>query len=67
MNFVSSPETFTNLAKDYDGYDSLNAMQKLHEQWRTLPQVTIAKIERYARGGGSEFAMALDMLCVKIL
>jgi enoyl-CoA hydratase/carnithine racemase len=31
------------------------------EQWRTLPQVTIAQIEGRARGGGSELALSLDM------
>jgi enoyl-CoA hydratase/carnithine racemase len=33
----------------------------LMEQWRTLPQVTIAQIEGRARGGGSEFVLALDL------
>jgi enoyl-CoA hydratase/carnithine racemase len=31
------------------------------EQWRTLPQVTIAQLEGRARGGGSEFALSLDL------
>jgi enoyl-CoA hydratase/carnithine racemase len=31
------------------------------ERWRTLPQVTIAKLEGRARGGGSEFALSLDL------
>jgi len=31
------------------------------EDLRRLPQVTIAQIEGYARGGGSEVALALDM------
>lgn len=31
------------------------------EQLRRVPQVTIAQIEGYARGGGSEVALALDM------
>ena len=31
------------------------------ERWRTLPQVTIAQIEGRARGGGSEFALSLDL------
>lgn len=61
MNFVTNPDSFLKLAKDYEGDDSLNPMQKLHEQWRNLPQVTIAKIAGFARGGGSELAMALDM------
>jgi enoyl-CoA hydratase/carnithine racemase len=33
----------------------------LMEQWRTLPQVTIAQIEGRARGGGSEFVLSLDL------
>lgn len=31
------------------------------EGWRTLPKVTIAQLEGCARGGGSEFALSLDM------
>lgn len=31
------------------------------EQWRTLPQVTIAQLEGRARGGGSEFVLSLDL------
>jgi enoyl-CoA hydratase/carnithine racemase len=31
------------------------------ERWRTLGQITIAQIEGRARGGGSEFALSLDM------
>jgi enoyl-CoA hydratase/carnithine racemase len=31
------------------------------ERWRTLPVVTIGVIEGRARGGGSEFALSLDM------
>ncbi len=31
------------------------------EQWRTLPQVTIVQLEGRARGGGSEFALSLDL------
>jgi enoyl-CoA hydratase/carnithine racemase len=33
----------------------------LLERWRTLPKPTIAKVEGRARGGGSEFLLALDM------
>ena len=33
----------------------------IYEQYWTLPKVTIAKIEGAARGGGSEFALSLDM------
>jgi enoyl-CoA hydratase/carnithine racemase len=31
------------------------------ERFRLMPKVTIAQIEGFARGGGSEFALALDM------
>jgi len=39
----------------------LPAMHQILESLRRLPQVTIAQIEGYARGGGSEVALALDM------
>lgn len=39
----------------------LNLMQVVHEEVRSLPQVTIAKISGLARGGGNEFLMTLDM------
>jgi enoyl-CoA hydratase/carnithine racemase len=41
-----------------------NALEFIHvfmERWRTLPQVTIAQLEGRARGGGSEFALSLDL------
>lgn len=40
---------------------SLNAIHLLFERLRRLPQITIAQIEGYARGGGSEFCLACDM------
>jgi enoyl-CoA hydratase/carnithine racemase len=39
----------------------LNGLHRVMERWRTLPQATIAKIAGRARGGGSEFALSLDM------
>jgi enoyl-CoA hydratase/carnithine racemase len=36
-------------------------MQSLNRQFRSLPQVTIAKLAGTLAGGGNEFAMALDM------
>ena len=33
----------------------------LYEAFRTMPKVSIAKLEGIARGGGSEFVLALDM------
>ncbi|MGW3653005.1 enoyl-CoA hydratase/isomerase family protein [Streptomyces sp. NPDC000878] len=40
---------------------ALNFFEELHESYRTLPQVTIAKIAGRTRGGGTEFIMALDL------
>jgi enoyl-CoA hydratase/carnithine racemase len=39
----------------------LSRFAELTERWRTMPKATIAVIEGRARGGGSEFALALDM------
>lgn len=39
----------------------LNLMQVVHEEVRSLPQITIGKLAGLARGGGNEFLMALDM------
>ncbi len=38
-----------------------NGFQQMTERFRRLPQVTIGQIEGRARGGGSEFLLALDM------
>jgi enoyl-CoA hydratase/carnithine racemase len=40
---------------------AINFVHELFERVRKLPQVTIAQIEGYARGGGSEFCLACDM------
>ena len=42
-------------------HDDLSPFHALTEQFRTLPQATIAVIEGICRGGGSEWAMAFDM------
>jgi enoyl-CoA hydratase/carnithine racemase len=42
-------------------HDELSVFHAMTEQFRTLPQATIAVIEGICRGGGSEFAMAFDM------
>lgn len=39
----------------------LPVMHQILERWRRLPQITIARIEGYARGGGSEVSLACDM------
>ena len=41
--------------------DILTGMHPVCEAFRTMPKVSIAKIEGIARGGGSEFVLALDM------
>lgn len=40
---------------------NLEFIHAFMERWRTLPQVTIAQLEGRARGGGSEFALSLDL------
>lgn len=60
MNFVTDPASLMDLA-DAESDPNLNPMQQLHERLRNLPQVTIARLAGFARGGGNEFAMALDM------
>jgi enoyl-CoA hydratase/carnithine racemase len=39
----------------------LSRFAELAERWRTMPKATIAVIEGRTRGGGNEFALALDM------
>ena len=41
--------------------ETLSPFHTMLERWRRLPKPTIAKIAGRARGGGSEFALALDM------
>jgi enoyl-CoA hydratase/carnithine racemase len=45
-----------------DRPEQLEFIHVFMERWRTLPQVTIAQLEGRARGGGSEFALSLDLL-----
>ncbi|MFE7773375.1 enoyl-CoA hydratase/isomerase family protein [Streptomyces sp. NPDC057445] len=65
LGFMLKPETFAELANPNAGTGGdeslLNPMQKLMLRFRTLPQVTIAKLAGRLRGGGNELAMALDM------
>ena len=60
MHFLDDPEAFATLPLG-DLSSPLNPMMRLHERFRALPQLTIAKLAGLARGGGSEFAMALDL------
>jgi enoyl-CoA hydratase/carnithine racemase len=60
MRFITEPERAAAYA-DADVLPGTNVMQTMHEEVRALPQVTIGKIEGFARGGGNEFLMALDM------
>lgn len=61
MNIVNDPSEFLALATPDDETAGINPMQALHERLRALPQITIAKLAGFARGGGLELAMALDM------
>lgn len=46
---------------DTSMHDELSRFHAFTEQFRQLPQATIAVIEGICRGGGSEWAMAFDM------
>ena len=41
--------------------DTLGFFHAMVDRFRTMPKVSIAKIEGRARGGGSEFVLSLDM------
>ncbi len=60
MNFVTNPDSLMSLA-DADGDPQMNPMEQLHERFRRLPQITIAKVAGLVRGGGNELTMSLDM------
>lgn len=60
-NYGSDPKGFMRLGEDDRGFEGLNPVQHLVASVRSLPQVTIAKLRGYLRGGGNEFAMATDL------
>jgi enoyl-CoA hydratase/carnithine racemase len=41
--------------------ESVGFVHGLLDRFRTMPKISIAKVEGAARGGGSEFALAMDM------
>jgi len=41
--------------------ETLGPFHRMVDRFRTMPKVSIAKIEGRARGGGSEFALSLDL------
>ncbi len=59
--FASDPVGFMALGQDDTGYEGLLPLQHLVASIRALPQVTIAKLRGYLRGGGNELAMATDL------
>ncbi|WP_213814506.1 enoyl-CoA hydratase/isomerase family protein [Glaciihabitans sp. dw_435] len=68
MRFITEPDVMAaagaaTMAANPDAEfpSTLNLMQVVHEEVRSLPQVTIGKLTGLARGGGNEFLMALDM------
>ena len=60
MRFITDPASVAAFVADA-APSPLNPMQELHEQLRTLPQITIGKLAGLARGGGNELLLALDM------
>ena len=60
-SYTANPAGFTALSKDDKGYEGLLPLQHLNASVRALPQITIAKLRGYLRGGGNEFAMASDL------
>ena len=46
----------------YADTSALSFYQQILERFRTMPKVSIGMVEGRARGGGAEFALALDMV-----
>lgn len=49
------------LGTDFPSPTEIGPFHRIMERLRALPQITIAKIDGIARGGGLEFLLALDM------
>ncbi|WP_111707111.1 enoyl-CoA hydratase/isomerase family protein [Lutibacter citreus] len=56
-NFLKDMSTVAVSREDVELLDLQKVLQRISE----LPQITISKIEGFARGGGHEFALATDM------
>jgi enoyl-CoA hydratase/carnithine racemase len=61
VGYTYDPAGFVALGEHNTGYEGLTAYQHLAASIRALPQVTIAKLRGYLRGGGNELAMATDL------
>lgn len=61
VTYGSDPAGFAALGEHDTGHVGLNPMQHLTASIRALPQITIAKLRGYLRGGGNELAMAMDL------
>jgi enoyl-CoA hydratase/carnithine racemase len=61
VNYGSDPDAFFALGAEDQGFEGLLPLQHLVASVRALPQLTIAKLRGFLRGGGNEFAMATDL------
>ncbi|MFM2476552.1 enoyl-CoA hydratase/isomerase family protein [Celerinatantimonas sp. MCCC 1A17872] len=59
MKLIDEPHVLDELAKNVP--EGLNPFQAFAEMIRHQPQVTIVKLQGFARGGGAEFVAAVDM------
>jgi enoyl-CoA hydratase/carnithine racemase len=59
--YMTDPAGFMALGAEDTGFEGLLPLQHLIAAIRALPQVTIAKLRGYLRGGGNELAMAADL------
>nr|WP_221380720.1 enoyl-CoA hydratase/isomerase family protein [Actinoplanes polyasparticus] len=61
VGYGADPDGFARLSSEDTGFEGLLPLQHLVASIRALPQVTIAKLRGYLRGGGNELAMAADL------